>query len=125
MLARFPTLLFAFDAARKLATAAMGDSEWLLNPVATLCPVLRVRPALPRRRRTAGCAAGDARAQPTLEAAAAPSRVPRRSGGCWLCVCVCHCVCGCVKSNTVIYNRCIESPKIRTLTGLTGLDFRA
>ena len=42
-----------------------------------------------------------------------------------VCVCVCHCVCVCVKSNTVIYNRCIESPKIRTLTGLTGLDFRA
>jgi hypothetical protein len=62
VLARFPTLLFAFDAARKLATAAMGDSEWLLNPVATLCPVLRVRPALPRRRRTVGRAAGDARA---------------------------------------------------------------
>ena len=96
----------------------MGDSEWLLNPVATLCPVLRVRPALPHRRRTAGRAAGDARAQPTLEAAAAPSRVPRRSGGCWLCVCVC------VKSNTVIYNRCIESPKIGILTGLTGLISR-
>ena len=41
-----------------------------------------------------------------------------------LCACVCV-VCVCVKSNTVIYNRCIESPKIRTLTGLTGLDFRA
>ena len=42
-----------------------------------------------------------------------------------VCVCVSLCVCVCVKSNTVIYNRCIESPKIRTLTGLTGLDFRA
>ena len=47
VLSLFPTLLFGFEAARKLATAAMGDSEWLLNPVATLCPVLRVRPALP------------------------------------------------------------------------------
>ena len=87
MLVRFPTLLFGFDAARELATAAMGDSEWLLNPVATLCPVLRVRTAPPRRRRTAG-RAGDARVQPTLEAAAEPSRVPYVVGvvaGSWLC----------------------------------------
>ena len=45
--------------------------------------------------------------------------------GCELvCVCVCR-MCVCVKSNTVIYNRCIESPKIRNPDGPDGPDFKA
>ena len=42
----FPTLLFGFDAARVLATA--GDSEWLLNPAAALCPCCACDPSATR-----------------------------------------------------------------------------
>lgn len=38
VLARFPGLLFAFDELRELAAAAMGDGEWMLSPIAALCP---------------------------------------------------------------------------------------
>ena len=122
VLARFPALLFGFDAARKLATAAMGDSECGCSTPS------------PRSARCSACdprCRADAGRQDVLLVMRAPSQplkllqhlrechVGPVVAGC-VCLCVCVCVCVCEVQCSDLQPWYIVSPKIGTLMGLTG-----